>query len=80
MIIAVPFRVVKNNQKGVSCMVDFSEIKAASDRNKIAQAASICYLVREYCMGADKNEFFNAACVADAMEVAHDLLTNGENI
>ena len=55
------------------------EIINAYDSKRINEAASICYLVREYCAD-EHNEFFNPAIVADAMEAVHDLLTYGESL
>ena len=50
-----------------------------TDEKRIAQADSLCYLVKVYCSD-EHNEFFNSAVVVDAMDVVHDLLTFGENL
>lgn len=50
-----------------------------ADPKRIAQCASLCYLVRAYC-DDEHNEFFNPSVIADAMEIAHDLLTRGDNL
>lgn len=50
-----------------------------TDPKRIAQCASLCYLVRVYC-NDENNELLNPSVIADAMEIAHDLLTYGDNL
>ena len=54
-----------------------------ADPKRIAQCASLCYLVRAYCADAmtiQNEEFLNPSVIMDAMEIAHDLLTWGDNL
>ena len=70
---------MSNANANVDLKDSLKEIRDCADARRVSEAASICYLVHEYCMD-ENNDFFNPSVIADAMEVVHDLLCFGENL